>query len=134
MPDPLIVPWIWTMRGVPSATALTRAANELTSTVDPPAPPFVPLRPSRFSAAKPLTPCALPGVPPLELELELVLELEVELELVLLELVLELDVELLDVDELDEPPAGPYEQYRGVPTLMDGNSEAEQLIGPVSVA
>jgi hypothetical protein len=37
--------------------------------------------------------------------------------------------------ELEEPePTAPYEQYRGVPTLMAGNSEAEQLIGPVSVA
>jgi hypothetical protein len=28
----------------------------------------------------------------------------------------------------------PYEQYRGVPTLMDGNREAEQVIGPVRLA
>ena len=35
--------------------------------------------------------------------------------------------------ELDEP-VGPYEQYRGVPTLVAGNNEAEQLSGPVSVA
>jgi hypothetical protein len=72
----------------------------------------------------------LPGVPPLELELEL----EVELELVL-ELVLELEVELLDVElELDDPPAAPKEQYRGVPTLIEGNSDAVQLMGPVNVA
>ncbi len=77
----------------------------LTETLEPPAPPFVPLRPSRFSAAKPLTPCALPGVPPLELELELVLELELDVELLDVEL---LDVELLDVElELDDPPAAP---------------------------
>jgi hypothetical protein len=29
---------------------------------------------------------------------------------------------------------GPNEQYRGVPTLIAGNNEAEQAIGPVSVA
>ena len=52
----------------------------------------------------------------------------VELELVLLVLVL--DVELL---ELDVPPA-PYEQYRGLATLVAGNREAEQVIGPVRVA
>ena len=28
----------------------------------------------------------------------------------------------------------PYEQYRGVPTLIDGKSEAEQVIGPVRFA
>ena len=71
-----------------------------------------------------VAPVMLP--PPLELLLDedelLVLELDVELEL----------VELL-VLELDEPvPA--YEQYRGLPTLVDGNSDAEQVIGPVSVA
>jgi hypothetical protein len=32
------------------------------------------------------------------------------------------------------PCVGPYEQYRGVPTLIGGNNAAEQLIGPVSVA
>jgi hypothetical protein len=62
--------------------------------------------------------------PPLD-EDELVLELEVELELVEL-------VELL-VLELDEP-VFEYEQYRGLSTLIDGNSEPEQVIGPVSVA
>jgi len=35
--------------------------------------------------------------------------------------------------ELEEP-AAPYEQYRGVATLIAGNSEPEQVIGPVSVA
>jgi hypothetical protein len=49
----------------------------------------------------------------------------------LLELLL--DEELLLLLELDEP-VPPYEQYRGLPTLVDGNSEAEQVIGPVSVA
>jgi hypothetical protein len=69
-----------------------------------------------FKAAKPLTPAVLPGVPPeLELELE-----EVELELVL---------------ELEEPdPVGAYEQYRGVATLVAGNNEAVQVMGPVRVA
>lgn len=43
-----------------------------------------------------------------------------------------LDEELLEL-ELDDP-VGPYEQYRGFPTLIDGNSEAEQVIGPVNVA
>jgi hypothetical protein len=43
-----------------------------------------------------------------------------------LELVLEL--ELLDVPELE------YEQYLGLSTLIGGNSEPEQVIGPVSVA
>jgi hypothetical protein len=54
----------------------------------------------------------------------------------LLELVLLLDVELLLVLlELElEEPVPPYEQYRGLPTLVDGNSEAEQVIGPVRVA
>ena len=28
----------------------------------------------------------------------------------------------------------PYEQYRGVPTLMDGKSEAEHVTGPVRFA
>jgi hypothetical protein len=65
--------------------------------------------------------------PPLLLEEELV-----ELELVLELLVLELEVELEEL-ELDEPPA-PYEQYRGLPTLLAGNREAEQVIGPVRVA
>jgi len=62
--------------------------------------------------------------PPLLVELELVLEL----------LVLELLV--LDVEpllELDDPLA-PYEQYRGLATLVEGNREAEQVIGPVKVA
>jgi hypothetical protein len=31
-------------------------------------------------------------------------------------------------------PVGPNEQYRGVSTLMAGNNEAEQAIGPVKVA
>jgi hypothetical protein len=60
--------------------------------------------------------------PPLDEDELLVLELEVELEL----------VELL-VLELDEP-VPPYEQYRGLPPLKDGNSDAEQVIGPVNVA
>ena len=47
----------------------------------------------------------------------------VELELVLELLVLELDVELEEL-ELDDPPERPYEQYRGLPTLVDGNREA----------
>ena len=65
--------------------------------------------------------------PPLLLDEELV-----ELELVLELLVLELEVELEEL-ELDDPPA-PYEQYRGLPTPIDGNREAEHVIGPVSVA
>ena len=60
----------------------------------------------------------------------------------LLEDVLLDDVELDEVDELDvdelelelEDPEPPYEQYRGLPTLIDGNSEPWQVIGPVSVA
>ena|SRR5690349_16850024 len=60
--------------------------------------------------------------PPPLLEDEL---LELELELVLL-----LDEELLL--ELDAVP--PYEQYRGLPTLVDGNKDAEQVIGPVRFA
>ncbi|HYJ42238.1 MAG TPA: hypothetical protein VEW08_15705 [Steroidobacteraceae bacterium] len=64
--------------------------------------------------------------PPPLLEDELVEDELVELELVLL-----LDVELLL--ELDDP-VPPYEQYRGLPTLIDGNREAEQVIGPVRVA
>jgi hypothetical protein len=32
------------------------------------------------------------------------------------------------------PPSAPYEQYRGVPTLIVGNKVAEHWIGPVSVA
>jgi hypothetical protein len=108
MPEPEIVPKICTTRGELSPTAETSCANVLTETLGPPAPPFVPFRPSRFSAAKPLTPCALPGVPPLELELELVLELDVELlDVELLDVEL-LEVELLDVElELDDPPAAP---------------------------
>jgi hypothetical protein len=35
--------------------------------------------------------------------------------------------------ELEEP-VGPYEQYRGVPTLIDGKRDAAQEMGPVSVA
>ncbi len=73
----------------------------------------------------------MPPPPPL-LEDELV-ELELVLELLVLELlVLELEVELEEL-ELDDPPA-PYEQYRGLPTLLDGNREAEHVIGPVNVA
>jgi hypothetical protein len=55
--------------------------------------------------------------------------LDVEL---LLELVLELlvEVELLELD--DAVP--PYEQYRGLATLVEGNREAEQVIGPVRFA
>ena len=56
--------------------------------------------------------------------------------LLLLELLLELELELDELElllELDDPVA-PYEQYRGVPTLVDGNREAEQVIGPVNVA
>jgi hypothetical protein len=71
-----------------------------------------------------VAPVMLP--PPLLVEDELVEDELVELELVLL-----LDVELLL--ELDDP-VPPYEQYRGLPTLVDGNSEAEQVIGPVRVA
>jgi hypothetical protein len=69
-----------------------------------------------------------PPMPPPLLDDELV-ELELVLELLVLELLV-LDVELL---ELDDPPA-PYEQYRGLPTLIDGNREAEHVIGPVRVA
>ena len=127
MPEPEMVPWICTMRGVLSPTAATSAAKVLTSAVAPPAPPLVPLRPSLFKAAKPLTPAVLPGVPPL-------LELELEVEL-LDELVLELEVELELVLELEEPdPVAAYEQYRGVATLVAGNNEAVQVIGPVRVA
>jgi hypothetical protein len=72
-----------------------------------------------------VAPVMLP--PPLLLDEDelLVLELEVELELVEL-------VELL-VLELDEPEFE-YEQYRGLPTLLEGNSDAEHVIGPVNVA
>ena len=63
----------------------------------------------------------MPPPPLLLLEDEL---LEVEL--------LELEVELLL--ELELEPVPPYEQYRGEPTLIDGNREAEQVIGPVNVA
>ena len=63
--------------------------------------------------------------PPPELELELLLLELLELELELLELELEL--------ELDEPEFE-YEQYLGLPTLLAGNSEPEQVIGPVRLA
>ncbi|GFE79430.1 hypothetical protein GCM10011487_14300 [Steroidobacter agaridevorans] len=36
--------------------------------------------------------------------------------------------------QVPPPPVGPYEQYRGLPTLIAGNKEAEQLMGPVCVA
>jgi hypothetical protein len=52
------------------------------------------------------------------------------LELLLLELLLELELELLELDE----PVAPYEQYRGLPTPIAGNREAEQVSGPVNVA
>jgi hypothetical protein len=65
-----------------------------------------------------------PMIPPPPLLLELLLELELDEEL---------DEELELLLELDDP-VGPYEQYRGLPTLVDGNSEAEQAIGPVRVA
>jgi hypothetical protein len=119
-----MVPKICTTRGVLSPTALASAANVLTETDGPPEPPLVPLRPSRFKAAKPLTPAALPGVPPL-LELELEVELLDELEL---------EVELLEVLELEPDPVAAYEQYRGVATLVAGNNEAVQVMGPVRVA
>jgi hypothetical protein len=64
-----------------------------------------------------------PVMPPLPLLLLLLLDELLELELDELELLLELD-----------EPVGPYEQYRGVPTLVEGNNEAEQVIGPVNVA
>jgi hypothetical protein len=49
---------------------------------------------------------------------------------------------LLDEDELLElellleleDPVPPYEQYRGLPTPIAGNREAEQVMGPVNVA
>jgi hypothetical protein len=66
-----------------------------------------------------------PVMPPPPLELEL-------LELLLDEELLELLLDELE-DELDEP-LFENEQYRGLPTLMDGNSEPWQVIGPVSVA
>lgn len=66
----------------------------------------------------------IPPPPLLLVEELLVLELEVELELELVELL---------VLELDEP-VPEYEQYRGLPPLKDGNSEAWQVIGPVNVA
>ena len=62
--------------------------------------------------------------PPLLLDEDELLELE-------LELLLELELELLL--ELDDP-VPPYEQYRGLPTPIAGNRDAEQVIGPVNVA
>jgi hypothetical protein len=66
----------------------------------------------------------MPPPPLLELELEL-LELELDEEL--------LELELLLDDELDDP-VFEYEQYRGLPTLVAGNNDAWQVIGPVRVA
>jgi hypothetical protein len=67
-----------------------------------------------------------PVMPPPPLLLLLLDEDELlELELLLLELEL-----LLELDD----PVPPYEQYRGLPTPIDGNREAEQVIGPVNVA
>ncbi|MBB6094725.1 hypothetical protein HNQ60_003612 [Povalibacter uvarum] len=40
--------------------------------------------------------------------------------------------EELELELDDEVPE--YEQYRGLPTLIDGNSDAEQVMGPVNVA
>jgi hypothetical protein len=52
------------------------------------------------------------------------------LEELLLEELDELVLLLLDDDE----PVFEYEQYRGLSTPIDGNNEAWQVIGPVSVA
>lgn len=71
-----------------------------------------------------------PVIPPpllLLLLLELLLVELLELLELELELVLELELEL-------EDPLFEYEQYRGLPTPVAGNSEAEQVIGPVNVA
>ena len=64
-----------------------------------------------------------PVIPPPPLELLLELEL-LELD----------DEELLELEDELEDPEFEYEQYRGLPTLIDGNNEPWQVIGPVSVA